>query len=143
MHNLLIAAYLLFLFVCLQFLSLIKQKHGLMRPSTALVKISGPQKCIQCKSSKDRSSLVVQWLRIQCCYCCGLGLTPDTGTSACRAHGQNQKKTKKDRIIGTSFKCFRQALAFPTWSLLSLSEHSLAEIGIDTADPGLLFCFRC
>ena len=36
------------------------------------------QKKVTCKSS-----LVALWLRIQCCHCCGAGLTPGLGTSTC------------------------------------------------------------
>ena len=50
---------------------------------------------------------MAQWLRIQCCHCCGLGCCCGSGsipgleTAACQAHGQknnNNNKTDKEAI---------------------------------------------
>ena len=54
------------------------------------------------KKSFQRSSLVAQWLRIQCCHCYGMSSVPGTETSACCQCRQKNKKEKKRK------KAFRE-----------------------------------
>ena len=42
---------------------------------------------LQINISVIRNSLVAYWLRIQCCYCCGLGSIPCLDISTCCIHG--------------------------------------------------------
>ena len=45
------------------------------------------------KKEQLRHSLVVWWLRIPGCHCCGSGSIPDPGTSTCSKYNQKKKGT--------------------------------------------------